>query len=1560
MDFKVIHKDGTSTLLVSNQYKSVVTSAKQVRKLCGGDTVTINLESAVYMQFQVGDTIEVFGTTYTMNQLPTVKKNGERDYEYTLVFEGLQYALIDRVFLMPDNTQGDNLMFDLKGMMDQLIDNINRGLDADNDKLYELGECPENSEYKNLSLTGKNCLQVLQQLCEEWDTEFTMVESPTKITINIGAVGEVFPVPFSYGRGGGVYELNREKGSSDIATRLFVYGGTQNLTYYRHNRLCLPNKAKNQSYVESVDAQAIYGLKEQVKNFDEIYPNRIGTITSVSGCDYNEFIDSTMNFDLNEKWANTTSACLEWLALKGLEDTQANRDIYFNDVALTATRYLMPGSSAKVHFNTGALAGYECDLHAYTHGSAKKFALIPLTDENGYEFPSKTNTAFRLAVGDEYVILDINLPQSYKDDAEAELQSRAQEYFATVCNPQPKYTLTIDPIALKHIVLGQGASGEYEIFKAGDLIHVNDTDSGVDADVRIDQFERDLIDQYDYKLTLTDEITYTQQVRTLIDVQNIKRVVEESKIYDVNRIRRGWKDAEELYNMVFDTEGQIYGEKIQPQSIDTMMLKVGARSQQFTLQNITFTPNYNNNPAQFRVDSNDGTLAHYSIDDDGVKTWNIASQTITGLADSGLYVYARCSRTGTSGTIIVSANKIVFDSEAGWYNFLIGTLNSVQTITYTDGSPSVNLRTFSATYGYTTINGRFIRTGVIESPNGGVKIDLENGTITGNITLQSGNASNKAIIDSLIGANSSTNKYGTCSTGASTTAKVVTLTQGSLSTLTSGTTVSVHFTYGNTASNPTLNVSGTGAKAIKTETGSFDSSSNWGAGATIQFTYNGTYWIMSSALSASTNASSAVTTAGQANTKATNAQTLATSANDKIDNLEIGGKNLLLNSSLSQNLDKWTQNGSPTISNGYCVINGALATTKYILQEKTSLLVANKTHRFTFSGELAMTSNSVKGTTNYYVRPYVDGQLDGSWYGGSFVSAKYNGVAKTSLGNLQDAIFNDKGNGFKKFEYVFDYNGNASQFNVYIYTRDFTGSLYIRNLKLETGNVSTDWTPAPEDVQEGIDLSNLQGTCNSHAGAHDTDKVYDVVCPEFKSAFLKKGTRIKVSFTFANTGAPNGETGYLNINSTGNHRIKWQGNVNNKPIWSANDDIVPFAYDGSYWIIEDEEQRLMRAIYTEAVNGVTSINGGLVLTKVIQCGEGAMQSGMSGVSSNDIAFWAGGNPTSDKTPVRIYRNGKAFFGRLFLKGNKGNIGFNDYNGNEMWELISDAVPTNYTNQTFTLNDSTGRTQTFTNASVVASGYPDYWKSLGTIYSVTIPARTRGAKLSFDMSGSLTQSGDVTAIAVGLFADTSSPNPQAEIDAFIVKTMAGLTSVTIEEQAYTYSFPYSASSTTYYILLYGRTSATTATVSGSVRVHNIVGTSVNMITTMGNNGMLIAYNATNYFTAFIANNIMNVKAHGNFDLPGVLWAGRIANDRTIKTYFRNAGIYASNDIGVSSPASNTFVITHRVSNGQCSFAIVPEASAQRTFYIARNDTNGTITVYFNGTITAFDLTIYGSN
>src|SRR5574344_2415354 len=86
-------------------------------------------------------------------------------------------------------------------------------------------------------------------------------------------------------------------------------------------------------------------------------------------------------------------------------------------------------------------------------------------------------------------------------------------------------------------------------------------------------------------------------------------------------------------------------------------------------------------------------------------------------------------------------------------------------------------------------------------------------------------------------------QIGICSTASATAETAVTL---SGFVLTAGATIQVTFTNANTATTPTLNVNGMGAKAIYNEAGTAVSATNpayFPAGSTVEFTYNGTNWI---------------------------------------------------------------------------------------------------------------------------------------------------------------------------------------------------------------------------------------------------------------------------------------------------------------------------------------------------------------------------------------------------------------------------------------------------------------------------------------------------------------------------------------------------------------------------------------------------------------------------------------------------------------------------------------------------------------------------------------------
>ncbi len=703
----ITHPDGSNTPLISKRGVSSVTKADQKVGLLNEDVVELSISSATKIDFALGDTVEVYGKTYTLNQLPAIKKTGTRNFAYDLTFEGPQYDLIDVQFLLPeDTTTGDSFTGTLGDFLQLFISNVLRVFPGK----WKLGDYPKETEYKTLTFTGENCLSVLQSFCEEYKQEFEIEQKTGVRTLHIRKAGVNFPYTFRYGKTGGLYELTRQNiNSKNIVTRLYVYGGSNNLgSKYRHSRLCLPGKNKNSSYIENAAAIAAFGVKENTKTFDTIYPNRYGEV-SAKGSKYYAFVDNTMNFDLNEKEADGTT-----------------------------TKWLINGVNAKVKFNTGNLAGYEFEIHKYTHAT-KTIEVVPFTDENGMKFPSETSAAFQFAPGDKYFFIDINLPDSYKTDAESDLQEEGESYYLQNCQPQVQYGLSIDQNFIKQFA---GNLTVVNLFSVGDYIPVEDEDIGLEKSIRIQGYTRDLLQPYKYSLTLGDSVTKSAYTRIISDIREIDEIITINNLADPSKARRNWRAAQEVLAMVFDPDGDYYSEKIKPLSIETTMLQAGAKSMQFVLRNVVFEPNYQGNPNYINISG--GSLVHYTIEEN-IRSWEIAKVSYSNLVSgTAYYIYARCSKTTGAGSIILDTVQRKVDYETGYYTFMIGVLNSVET----DTGGKNPARLVSLTYGSSTIAGRFIKTGRIESSGGGsTYFDLDNGEIGGNIKFTAADGSTKNVSD---------------------------------------------------------------------------------------------------------------------------------------------------------------------------------------------------------------------------------------------------------------------------------------------------------------------------------------------------------------------------------------------------------------------------------------------------------------------------------------------------------------------------------------------------------------------------------------------------------------------------------------------------------------------------------------------------------------------------------------------------------------------------------------------------------------------------------------------
>lgn len=703
----IYHPDGTAIPLISKKNVSVVSKATQKTALLSDDVISITVSSAVPLDLRIGDTARIYGKPYKLNQLPEPTKNGERRYSYELRLEGLQYDLIDVHYHLPENAYGETFYANLQGHLAVLIWNINRIYP----NKWALGEYPKDTDYKNITNSEKNALQVLQELCGDYGVEFEITTDGKHHTLNVRKqVGITHAFTLRFGRGKGLYQLARKNvNNAGITNRLYVYGGTENLgSNYGHTKLCLPGTTRLSSFLEDKESIGIYGVKEGEKNYSDIKPQRVGTVTAL-GKDVITFVDETM-FDLNTK-----------------------------DKDGKSTKYLIAGTNAKIKFESGQLAGYEFDLHTYDHAT-HTFVINKFTDDNGMVFPSEETAAFQIQKGDKYSIFDINLPDEYRTKAEKELAEEATKYLPTVSQPQVSYKLSLTEGFFTQL---WGKDTATEILHVGDFIKIEDEQIGVSKAVRITQIDRDLLKRHSYDITLSDTVTKSTTVKVINNLQEINETIAINKLADPTKARRKWRATQELLSMVFDPEGDYYSEKIKPLSIDTQMLSVGAKSTQFTLLNVTFQPNYNGDANTLYVSS--GRLAHYAIDPEGVKYWLLDGATFAELdTNTAYYIYARCSTTEASGVITLSTTAKAVCSEVGYYNFLIGVLNSV--VTDADGGRPG--RIVSLTYGSSTINGRFVRTGRIES-NGGGKcyFDLDNDEIGGVIHFVSSDGTTKNVSD---------------------------------------------------------------------------------------------------------------------------------------------------------------------------------------------------------------------------------------------------------------------------------------------------------------------------------------------------------------------------------------------------------------------------------------------------------------------------------------------------------------------------------------------------------------------------------------------------------------------------------------------------------------------------------------------------------------------------------------------------------------------------------------------------------------------------------------------
>lgn len=722
---QIIKRNGETIQLNTNEPFCFVKEATLTSSLMGDDYISLKIVSSEWLSFAKGDKIVVGGNEYSIRATTTREIVSEGYYNYEPVFYGVMYDLMKTIYRNCDKYgKSDKSTFDLTYTIKEFVQVLIYNMERDYPGLwkFDVDNCPD-TEAKTIQFSGVNCLQALQTLCnsEQFNLEFQITQDKGVRTIHIGKFGKRINPPsgadfFEWGKGNGLYNLKEQKiDDKAIITRLWAEGGTTNIrSNYRDysERLQLPYpQRKNQyehtlsdgtvvkvgtetigiaddakRYIEDAALRDKIGSEEDVKTYDNIYPTRTGTVTAVVADDICAFIDDTMDFDLNKK-----------------DDK--------------GTVYLVDGTSAKITFTSGRLSGQQFELEAkggYNH-ETKKFRIIPFTDNRGLTIPSaETQDAYRIEVGNSYKITDIYLPESYEQKAEENLWYAAMEDFKTATQAKAQYTLTLDRL---YFLQELSRDTDTSVFEVGDYVPVKDTRFGIEKQMRIQKVTRNLLLEQDYQITLADTTAVSIQTQTVLTVIEHENIINNNRLRDLNKARRGWRTTEDLRNMVYDTDGYFDTENIKPNSIDTNMLTVGAKSQQFVLSGCVLQANFGGNPNMFVATA--GILSHLTIDNDKIRNWQMNEASFKLQSTGGYYLFAKCSKSGENGVWYLTQEQLKFEptSDPNNYYFQVGIVSSL----YADD----NFRDFQTTYGFTRINGNTITTGRIITSDGECYLDLD-------------------------------------------------------------------------------------------------------------------------------------------------------------------------------------------------------------------------------------------------------------------------------------------------------------------------------------------------------------------------------------------------------------------------------------------------------------------------------------------------------------------------------------------------------------------------------------------------------------------------------------------------------------------------------------------------------------------------------------------------------------------------------------------------------------------------------------------------------------------
>jgi hypothetical protein len=679
----------------------------------GEHTINIYFALPTYTEVPTGAWCEFQGERYTLNQPAKVVKHNSRHFEYTLTMDSEGANLKNYKFRNPnDKTLKFPFTASPRYHIQILVDCLNMI-----DSGWQVGTTIEANE-KLISYNHNNCLEALDMIAKAFETEYEIIGK----TIHLHKV-EYFkdnPLPLQYGKGKGFKTgVSRTTEQSRI-TRLYVQGGERNIdrSKYGNKELLLP---KSQEYVyEGVtfvsddkglsiaikNAQNNGFINEQSLDLSHIYPSRKGTISAVFEVDrdkhFYDFADTTIPEALN-----------------------------FADLQIK-------GEKMVIYFESGMLSGREFEVSKYDH-TQKRFQLVP-KEEDGVTMP---NDIFKPAIGDEYSVYNMQMPAAYicdnttKSGASWEMMKEACKYLYE--NRADLFTFTgdLDGIWAKKRWVNVGGR-----LKMGGYINFSDNEfQRTPVAIRIVGLKEYVNNPYSPQIELSNKVqgqSFSSEIRKL---QNQEVYFGEMNKHTQSLTKRSWRNALETIKQVEEAFPE-YTKSIIPATVQTMMALVGNKSGQFAFVanktnpiTVPHTLYFDRNNKQ--INAGNGWIKHYTLGTTDIKPSHSASdykywyvsQFVSGRLDDkakSYYLYIKANKAIETAEFVLSETKIGMEQEAGFYHFLYATVNSEY-----DGE-----RGIAQFNGFTEITGGQMVTSKISSGNGEQFIALYDDRIEINAHLQ--------------------------------------------------------------------------------------------------------------------------------------------------------------------------------------------------------------------------------------------------------------------------------------------------------------------------------------------------------------------------------------------------------------------------------------------------------------------------------------------------------------------------------------------------------------------------------------------------------------------------------------------------------------------------------------------------------------------------------------------------------------------------------------------------------------------------------------------------------